>query len=196
MTSITINRYADVDLIEFKTAIDKDLTKSEKQLANLEEQLLDAAESNDDQGDYVDGSANQADLEMLQTMANRQRKHILDLRNALLRVQNKSYGICIVTGELIDKRRLLAVPTTSRSLAAKVNPPSEKKPFISAVKPPVAGAPNKIFSRIISKPKPAAIPITKDWDDEDEEYDVELDNLVIDVAFDFDSIADEGTDEN
>lgn len=190
MTSNTINRYGELDLVEFKAAIDKDLAKSERQLAALEAQLEDANESNDDQ----DGSLNQSNMGMLQTMANRQQKHILDLRNALQRIHNKSYGICIVTGELIDKRRLLAVPTTFRSLAAKVNPSLEKKPFISAVKPVVAGTPNKIISRIISKPKPAAIPITKDWADEEEDYD-ENDDLGIEEEFDFDSIVIEDTED-
>ncbi len=186
MTTKNSNRYSDADLVEFTAAINKDLAKSERQLANLEEQLADAAESNDDQGDYVDGSANQSDLDMLQTMANRQRKHILDLRNALQRVHNKSYGICIVTGELIDKRRLLAVPTTARSLAAKETPTVVQKPFKPVVKAAVGG-PNKIISRVISKPKPAAIPITRDWEDDEEDFEEE--ELIIEEEFDFDSIA-------
>lgn len=188
MTTNTSNRYSDADLLEFTAAINKDLAKSKKQLANLEEQLADAVEANDDQGDYVDSSANQSDLDLIQTMANRQRKHILDLQNALQRVHNKSYGICIVTGELIDKRRLLAVPTTARSLAAKVTPPVVQKQFKPAVKA-ATGRPNKIISRVISKPKPASIPITKDWDEDDEYYDEE--GLFIEDEFDFDSIPDE-----
>lgn len=186
MTTNTSNRYSDADLVEFTAAINKDLAKSEKQLADLEEQLADAVEANDDQGDYVDGSANQSDLDLLQTMANRQQKHILDLQNALQRVHNKSYGICIVTGELIDKRRLLAVPTTARSLAAKETPLVAPKPFKPVVKA-VVGGPNKIISRVISKPKPAAIPITRDWEDDEEDFEEE--ELIIEEEFDFDSIA-------
>lgn len=188
MTTNTSNRYSDADLLEFTAAINKDLAKSEKQLANLEEQLADAVEANDDQGDYVDSAANQSELDMIQTMINRQRKHILDLQNALQRIHNKSYGICIVTGELIDKRRLLVVPTTARNLAAKVTPPVVQKPFKPAVKA-ATGGPNKIISRVISKPKPANIPISKDWDEDDEYYDEEA--LFIEDEFDFDSIPDE-----
>ena len=188
MTTNTSNRYSDADLLEFTAAINKDLAKSEKQLANLEEQLADAVEANDDQGDYVDSAANQSELDMIQTMINRQRKHILDLQNALQRIHNKSYGICIVTGELIDKRRLLAVPTTARSLAAKVTPPVVQKPFKPLAKA-ATGGPNKIISRVISKPKPANIPITKDWDEDDEYYEEE--ELFIEDEFDFDSIPDE-----
>ena len=118
MTIIT-NRYSEADLAEFKFAIEKKLDKAERQLTSLDLQIWDAAENND-RGDSMDSSANTNDLDMLQMMANRQRKYILDLKNALQRVHNKSYGICAITGELIDKRRLMAVPTTTKSLVGKV----------------------------------------------------------------------------
>lgn len=191
----TSNRYSDADLAEFKAAINKELDKAEKQLATLEEQLENATESNDDQGDYVDTSANQADLDMLQTMANRKRNYMVDLENALQRIHNKSYGICIITGELIDKRRLLAVPTTARCLAAKVTPPVEKKPF-KPVATPKAGQPNKIISRVISPAKPKVVTPVADWDLEDEDEDDDYDEgMVIEDDFDFDSIVDEDSED-
>jgi len=117
MTTITINRYSAIDLEEFRLAIEKKLNKAERQLPSLDAQILDATENKDD---LMDNSSDSNDLEMLQIMANRQRNNISDLRNALQRVDNKSYGICVVTGEMIDKRRLLAVPTTTKSLLGKV----------------------------------------------------------------------------
>jgi len=135
MTNQTSNRYSEVDLNEFKAHIDKKIEKTERQLNSLEERLTHAAESKDNEGDWMDDSSNSSDIEMLEVMANRQRKHLMDLQNALQRVYNKSYGICVITGELIDKRRLLAVPTTTKSLVAKMD--NSRKPIKKAYKPEV-----------------------------------------------------------
>jgi RNA polymerase-binding transcription factor DksA len=67
----------------------------------------------------MDDSSMNAELDMLNNMAIRQRKYIKELENASIRIQNKVYGICMISGDLIDKRRLTAVPTTTKSLAAK-----------------------------------------------------------------------------
>jgi len=126
-------RYSDAELEEFRVLIESKLEKAEKHLAELQEQILEITENTSDEhgGDWVDDSSINNDVEMLNNMAIRQRMHIQDLDNALVRIKNKTYGICSVSGQLIDKRRLLAVPTTTKSLAAKVAeqaaPPVEKK---------------------------------------------------------------------
>ncbi len=126
-------RYSDADLEEFRILIETKLERAEKHLAELQEQILEITENTSDEhgGDWVDDSSINNDVEMLNNMAIRQRMHIQDLDNALVRIKNKTYGICSITGQLIDKRRLLAVPTTTKSLAAKVAeqaaPPVEKK---------------------------------------------------------------------
>ncbi|MBK6948225.1 MAG: TraR/DksA family transcriptional regulator [Haliscomenobacter sp.] len=126
-------RYSDAELEEFRVLIETKLERAEKHLAELQEQILEITENTSDEhgGDWVDDSSINNDVEMLNNMAIRQRMHIQDLDNALVRIKNKSYGICSITGQLIDKRRLLAVPTTTKSLAAKVAeqaaPPIEKK---------------------------------------------------------------------
>lgn len=114
-------RYSDEDLKEFKDLIDNKLAKATEQYNSLKEQLKDITENNNDDfaKDITDFSSIQSELEMLNNMANHQRKYIQDLENALIRINNKSYGICIVTGELIDKKRLIAVPTTTKSVTAK-----------------------------------------------------------------------------
>ena len=112
-------KYSNADLEEFKAVIDKRLARSEKQIRQLEEQLSDLYENASNGYDPDDNSSLDQEKDMLQTMLSRQRKHANDLRNALIRIHNKSYGICELTGTLIDKRRLLAVPTTTKSLAAK-----------------------------------------------------------------------------
>ena len=126
-------RYSDAELEEFRVLIESKLEKAEKHLAELQEQILEITENTSDEhgGDWVDDSSINNDVEMLNNMAIRQRMHTQDLDTALVRIKNNPYGICSVSGQLIDKRRLLAVPTTTKSLAAKVAeqaaPPVEKK---------------------------------------------------------------------
>lgn len=182
-----INRYSDTDLAEFKALIENKVAKTQAQLTALESQLTATAESKDNEGDWMDDSTINADIEMLEVMANRQRKHLIDLQNALQRIYNKSYGICIITGELIDKKRLLVVPTTSKSLVAKMidGDAASKKPQKREVKPNASGP--KIISRIIRKPE-AKVIATKNWEDE-EDLDLEIGedlDLAMEVDIDFD----------
>jgi len=132
MDNNPILRYSDAELDEFREIIETKLSRATKHLTELQEQIVEITENTSDEhgGDWVDDSSINNDVEMLNNMAIRQRVHIQDLQNALVRIKNKSYGICIVTGDLIDKRRLLAVPTTTKSMAAKVSEqqqPPEKK---------------------------------------------------------------------
>ena len=134
-------RYSDEDLAVFKEKIDKKLKNTRQDLAFLQKQIEELSESSGDVGDRMDDTSNANDLTMLYNMASRQIKHIRDLENALTRIHNKNYGICVVTGELIDKKRLLAVPATTKSLAAKQilqaqkEQPSEQRPLHRAVVP-------------------------------------------------------------
>lgn len=120
-TNVTV-RYSDADLNEFREIIVSKLDKAKAQYDSLKDQLKDITENNTDDfaKDITDFSSIQTEVEMLNNMANHQRKFIQELENALIRISNKSYGICIVTGDLIDKKRLLAVPTTTKSVMAKV----------------------------------------------------------------------------
>lgn len=175
-------RYSDADLEVFGAIVDEKLNLAQEQLEHLQEQILEISETvNDDHGgDWVDDSAVSTDLEMLGNMASRQQKYIQDLRNAQLRIKNKTYGICVITGELIDKRRLLAVPTTTKSLTAKTdirkreeeklthritdNPYVKESAKEKEVKP-------KIITKVIRKntPKQPIIPINIDDEDEDDD---------------------------
>lgn len=118
-----ITRYSDEDLEEFRILIQKKLDQTEEQLESLESQIMEISENSSDDhgGDWVDDSSTNNDIEMLNNMAIRQRKYLVDLNNAMMRIKNKVYGVCQITGELIDKRRLLAVPTTTKSLTAKTD---------------------------------------------------------------------------
>ena len=114
-------RYSDEDLQEFKILIEGKLEKAQEELDFTQKQIDELNENgfNQQGGDWYDDSTAHTDLELLQRMATRQQRHIQDLRNALLRIQNKTYGICTVTGQLISKERLRLVPHATKSIDGK-----------------------------------------------------------------------------
>lgn len=114
-------RYSDEDLQEFKVLIDDKLVKAQEELDFTQQQIAELNENgfNQQGGDWYDDSTAHTDLELLQRMAQRQQRHIQDLRNALLRIHNKTYGVCSVTGQLIDKQRLRLVPHATKSIDGK-----------------------------------------------------------------------------
>lgn len=114
-------RYSDEELQEFKSIIDGKLEQAKAELSTTEQQISDLNENgfNQQGGDWYDDSTAHTDLEMLQRMLTRQQRYVQDLKNALLRIQNKTYGICSVTGHLIDKERLRIVPHATKSIDGK-----------------------------------------------------------------------------
>ena len=117
------NRFSDQELAEFKTLIEEKIEK-----ANEDLNLLKSAYMNDGNNGTDDTSPTfKAFEEGSQTMSKeantqlaiRQEKFIRDLRNALIRIENKTYGICRVTGKLIRKERLVLVPHATLSIEAK-----------------------------------------------------------------------------
>ncbi len=114
-------RYSDEDLQEFKELIDNKLVQAQEELDTTQRQIDDLNENgfNQQGGDWYDDSTAHTDLEMLQRMLTRQQRHVQDLKNALLRIQNKTYGICTVTGNLIEKERLRLVPHATKSVDGK-----------------------------------------------------------------------------
>jgi RNA polymerase-binding transcription factor DksA len=114
---VKLVRYSDEDLQEFKTLIENKLDKARAELKYLYDQLSGPEDNSG--GDYFDYSSRHVEMEMVNKMASRQRMFIRNLENALLRIQNKTYGICTITGQLIQKERLLLVPHATKSVAAK-----------------------------------------------------------------------------
>lgn len=119
----TNNRYSDKDLAEFKALIQD---KIEKAIHDLD--LIKSAYMNDLNNGTDDTSptfkAFEEGSETMSKEANsqlaiRQEKFIRDLKNALIRIENKTYGICRVTGKLISKERLRLVPHATLSIEAK-----------------------------------------------------------------------------
>jgi len=116
-------RYSDAELVEFKELILKKLDQAKKELAYLQGLITRKDEMGGDENEnrYMtmeDGSMSM-EREQLSQMASRQINYIDHLEKALMRIENKTYGICRVTGKLIDKARLRAVPHATLSIEAK-----------------------------------------------------------------------------
>jgi RNA polymerase-binding transcription factor DksA len=116
-------RYSDAELNEFRDIIQKKLDAAKKELAYLQGLITRKDESGGDmdEGRYMtmeDGSVSM-EREQLSQMASRQITFIDHLEKAMMRIENKTYGICRVTGKLIDKARLRAVPHATLSIEAK-----------------------------------------------------------------------------
>jgi RNA polymerase-binding transcription factor DksA len=115
--------YSDNDLAEFKKLILDKIEKAQKQL-QLYEDAYKNGSSNDTEDtaptfkSFDDGS-NTLSKEANSQLAIRQGKFIRDLKNALIRIENKTYGICRVTGKLIRRERLILVPHATLSIEAK-----------------------------------------------------------------------------
>lgn len=112
-------RYSDEELEEFKVLIEEKLQNAKKQVEFYLTQLSDMADNSDNKIKGLDDGIGTAESERLTNMAARQKKYIKHLENALIRIQNKVYGICRVTGKLIAKDRLKAVPHATLSIEAK-----------------------------------------------------------------------------
>jgi RNA polymerase-binding transcription factor DksA len=120
----TLVKYSDQDLTDFRELITKKLEAAKKELAYLQGLITRKDEMGGDNDDarYMtmeDGSMSM-EREQLSQMASRQITYIDHLEKAIMRIENKTYGICRVTGKLIDKARLRAVPHATLSLEAKL----------------------------------------------------------------------------
>lgn len=118
-----IYRYSDEELNEFRQLINQRLESARKELAYLQGLITrkDEAGTEDTENRFMhmeDGSG-AMEREQLAQMASRQIQFINHLEKALIRIENKTYGICRVTGQLIDKARLRAVPHATLSIEAK-----------------------------------------------------------------------------
>ncbi|HEX2606123.1 MAG TPA: TraR/DksA C4-type zinc finger protein [Flavisolibacter sp.] len=115
-------RYSDGELVEFRELINKKLETAKKELAYLQGLITRKDEGGDmEDGRYMtmeDGSMSM-EREQLSQMASRQIQFIDHLEKAIMRIENKTYGVCRVTGKLIDKARLRAVPHATLSIEAK-----------------------------------------------------------------------------
>ena len=113
------NRYSDKDLAEFKVLISEKIEVAKTHLELLKSSYMnDGNNGTDDTSPtfkaFEEGSETMS-KEANTQLAIRQEKFIMDLKNALLRIENKTYGVCRVTGKLINKERLKLVPHATLS---------------------------------------------------------------------------------
>lgn len=118
-------RYSEEELKEFEELISQKLEKARTELTYIKETL---SRRNDSGTDTTSGNtkvledgADTAEKENLSQLAARQQKFISQLDNALIRIKNGTYGVCVDTGRLIPKERLRAVPHTMHSIEAKLS---------------------------------------------------------------------------
>jgi len=118
-------RYTEDELKEFALLINGKLDKAREEFKILKDTLTrtnDAGTDSTSGGNtkVLEDGAETAEKENLSQLAARQLKYITNLENALVRIKNGTYGICSVTGKLISKERLIAVPHTTQSIEAKM----------------------------------------------------------------------------
>jgi RNA polymerase-binding transcription factor DksA len=116
-------RYSDADLAEFKALIQAKLEKAKGDLELIKSDYMNVLNNGTDDTSptfkaFEEGSETMS-KEANSQLAIRQEKFIRDLKNALIRIENKTYGLCKVTGKLISKERLKIVPHATMSIEAK-----------------------------------------------------------------------------
>ena len=117
------NRYTDQELERFKNIIIKKIDKAQQDLDLLKSAYMNDSDNGTDDTSptfkaFEEGSETMS-KEANTQLALRQEKFIRDLKNALIRIENKTYGICRITGKLIKKKRLMVVPHATLSIEAK-----------------------------------------------------------------------------
>lgn len=121
-------RYSDKELEEFRVLIQSKLDSAKSELAYLQEQISNADNAANDtynKFNSIEDGVDSMEKEYLTQMASRQIQFMKHLENALVRIQNKTYGICRQTGKLISSDRLRAVPHATLSMEAKMGKDSK-----------------------------------------------------------------------
>ncbi|OEK06843.1 TraR/DksA family transcriptional regulator [Roseivirga misakiensis] len=125
MSQVEKNRYSANELNEFEALINEKINKARIELNELKKSLTKSGDTGDDitnnSTKVLEDGADTMEKENLNQLAARQQKFINNLENALVRIKNGTYGICIDTGKLISKERLKAVPHTMHSIEAKLS---------------------------------------------------------------------------
>jgi len=112
------NRYTQEELNQFREFVDKKLSRAKEDFEYMQNQIneLSMNSDGDHSSDYIDGSAAHMDIQRMNEMAKRHLMTIEELEGAKVRIRQGTYGICSVTGEKIDPKRLKLVPGAKRSV--------------------------------------------------------------------------------
>lgn len=121
MNQDTIVRFSDDELGEFRHLIEDKIGKTQEEIASYRSQLEAMADSEELRIKGLDDGNGTVEAERLASMIADKSKFLKHLEQALVRIQNKTYGICRATGQLINKERLRVVPHATLSLEAKMS---------------------------------------------------------------------------
>ena len=112
------NRYTQEELDKFREFVDKKLANAREDFEYMQKQINDMGMNSDGDhsSDYIDGSAAHMDIQRMNEMAKRHLMTIEELEAAKVRIRQGTYGICSVSGEKIDPKRLRLVPGAKRSV--------------------------------------------------------------------------------
>lgn len=117
-------RYSESELREFEQLINNKIDQAQNELVELKKSLNKSGDSGTDATSAttktLEDGADTLEKESTNQLAARQQKFINNLKNALIRIKNGTYGICVDSGKLISKERLMAVPHTMHSIEAKL----------------------------------------------------------------------------
>ena len=189
------NHYSDAELVEFKELIEKKLENAKQEVIFLHDQLLEINEESDavKAGNFDEGSQNY-EREHLAKMIQRAQEYVRNLEFALVRIQNKTYGICAITGELIDRKRLMLVPHTTKSMDGKTiekqtpvpKPVIDKSAYLGT-----SEKPSKIITTTKTKSSSASSKSSKTLLEDDEifnEFDFDVTDVedIVDINNDSD----------
>src|SRR5690606_30178966 len=123
MNEETRTRYSDAELEEFRLIIVEKIGKAQEQLELIKSAYMNDGDNGTDDTSPTFKAFEEGSMVMSKEsnsqLAIRQEKFIRDLKNALIRIENKTYGICRVTQKLINKERLKLVPNATLSIEAK-----------------------------------------------------------------------------
>lgn len=122
-----LTKFSKKELKEFEDLLRDKKEKVELQIQDITEQLDAMSENGNDDASLDDSSAQIQQKEYLHNLKFRHQKHLRDIDNALIRIKNETYGVCVITGQMIDKKRLIAVPTTTKSIEGKKQEPKKEE---------------------------------------------------------------------
>lgn len=114
-----LTKFSKNQLKEFEDLLLSKKEAAENQIKDITEQLNVMSNNGADEASIDDSSSQIQQKEYLHNLKFRQQKHLRDIENALIRINNRTYGVCVITGKMIDRKRLLAVPTTTKSIEGK-----------------------------------------------------------------------------
>ncbi len=124
-------KYSDAELEEFKKIIQDKISAAEATLASIQENFMNNKGNGTNDTSPVfkafEEGSETLSRESNSILAGRQEKYLIELKNALIRIENKTYGICRITGVKIPKERLTAVPTATTTVTAKQEEKQPKK---------------------------------------------------------------------